>query len=74
MFIQKKIPLQFVDFYQKFMNFRGVTKSYCITFGAAEPNSHQCKETCRHKKATSGNVHPEEKNNGYLTFSKWLSW
>ena len=44
------------------MNLRSVTKSYCITFGAAEPNSISAKRNAESKKALGiGNVHPQEK-------------
>ena len=39
-----------IDFYQKFMNFRGVTKRYRITFGAAEPNLISAKRNADTKK------------------------
>ena len=39
-----------LDFYQKFMNFGGVTKSYRVTFGAAEPNSISVKRNANTKK------------------------
>ena len=55
------------------MNFRGATKSYRVTFGAAEPNSISAKRNAD-KKEILGNVHPQEKRNGHLIFSKWLSW
>ena len=39
-----------LDFYQKFMNVRGVTKSNSITFGAADPNSISAKRNADTKK------------------------
>ena len=55
------------------MDYRGVTKSYRINFGVAESNSINTKRNADTKKETLGNVHPQEKNNGHLIFSKWLS-
>ena len=49
-----------LDFYQKVINFRGVTQSSRITFGAAEPNSISAKGNAD-KKETLGNVHPQKK-------------
>ena len=49
-FVSEKYSGQILDFYQKFMNFRRVTKSYCITFGAAEPNSISVKRNADTKK------------------------
>ena len=56
------------------MNFGGVTKSYRITFGAAEPNSISTKRNADTKKETLGNVNPHEKSNGHFVFSKRFSW
>ena len=50
-----------IDFYQKFMNFMGVTKSYRTTLWTCRAQFHQCKEKCSHKKETLVNVHPQEK-------------
>ena len=61
---KKKIPLWFVDvvatvknfqvtsltFTKKFIKFRGLTKSYCVTFGAAEPSSISAKRNADTKK------------------------
>ena len=56
------------------MNFRDVTKSYHVTFGAAEPNSISATRNADTKKETLGNVHDQGKSNGHFVFSKWLSW
>ena len=49
------------------MNFRGVTKSYRVTFGGAEPNSISTKRDADTKK-TLGNVHPQVKVMDILSF------
>ena len=49
------------------MNFRGVTKSYGITFGPDEPNSISAKRNADTKK-TLGNVHPQKKVMDILFF------
>ena len=43
------------------MNFRGVTKSYRINFGAVEPNPFSTKRYAETKKETLGNVHSQGK-------------
>ena len=61
-----------LDFYQKFMNFKGVTKSYYITFGTAEPNSISAKRSADAKMNLQIMFIPRKKE--HLIFSKLLSW
>ena len=50
------------------MNFRGVTKSCCITFGGAEPNSISAKRNADPKKKLQVMFIPRKKVMGVLTF------
>ena len=79
--MEKKIPLQLadvvatvknllvtpLDFYQKLINFRSVTLSPHITFGAAYPNSIIAKRNADTKKRLEVMFIPR-KNNGHLIF------